>query len=107
MMKRLFIICLCFILLVAAFGCKAKPSTEAEKASSVFQATIIEIKDGAMLVKPVDGYPEANYAELINVIIQHMSSLSALRPMVFCSGCRQIGHSKSRNPLTIPPVILS
>lgn len=74
MMKRLFIICLCFILLVAAFGCKAKPSTEAEKASSVFQATIIEIKDGAMLVKPVDGYPEANYAELINVIIQHMSS---------------------------------
>ena len=74
MMKRFFIICFCFILIVAVVGCKAKPSAEADKANSVFQATIIEIKDGAMLVKPIDGYPEAEYAELINVMIQHMPS---------------------------------
>ena len=37
MMKRLIIICICFILLVAGFGCKAKISSETEPGDSVTQ----------------------------------------------------------------------
>ena len=37
MMKRLFIICICFMLLVAAVGCRAKISSEAEPGDTVAQ----------------------------------------------------------------------
>ena len=38
----------------------------------VFRATVTEIGDGEMLVTPNEGYPEANYANSIRVIIQNM-----------------------------------
>ena len=73
-MKQISIICVCLALLIASVGCKAKLSAEAGETDSVFQATIIEIKDGAMLVKPVNGCPEAKRADFISVIIQHIPS---------------------------------
>ena len=39
---------------------------------AVFRATVTEIGDGEMLVTPNEGYPEANYANSIRVIIQNM-----------------------------------
>ena len=46
-------------------------AAEAEKA--VFQAEIVEIADGAMLVRPLEGCPEADYAPYVHVVIQNMA----------------------------------
>ena len=46
-------------------------AAEAEKA--VFQAEIVEIADGAMLVKPLEGSPEADHAPYVHVTIQNMA----------------------------------
>ena len=41
---------------------------------AVFRAIVTEIGDGEMLVTPNEGYPEANYANSIYVIVQNMPS---------------------------------
>ena len=45
-----------------------------ENVPRVFQAEVIEISNGTMLVKPLQGYSEADYAQQIRVDIQNMSS---------------------------------
>ncbi len=49
-------------------------SEAALSASTYFQAEVVEISDGAMLVKPLEGYSEADYADQIRVVIQNMPS---------------------------------
>ena len=76
-MKKIMILFLSLLMALSVVGCKASPqagqNTEDPK-DAVFQATIVEIKDGTMLVEPMEGYPEANYADIISVVIQHMPS---------------------------------
>ncbi len=76
-MKRIIAIILSLLMALSVVGCKASPHTgqnTEDPKDAVFQATIVEIKDGTMLVKPMEGYPEANYADIISVVIQHMPS---------------------------------
>ena len=76
-MKRIAVICLTLLMVLSFVGCKANKQAGQNTDNpnnSVFQATVVEIKDGVMLVKPVEGYPEAKYAGLISVAIQHMPS---------------------------------
>lgn len=70
-MKKVVPLLICFWLIMALAGCgKGKDSEETHS----FQATIVEIKDGTMLVTPNDGYSEAEYAKEISVVIQNMPS---------------------------------
>lgn len=45
-----------------------------ENVPHVFRAEVIEISNGTMLVKPLQGYSEADYAQQIRVEIQNMPS---------------------------------
>ena len=70
-MKRLLILCLCLTLFLSA-GCRAKPASETGTGNSVFRAFLVEIGDADALLKPVDGCPEAEYADLVRVAVRHM-----------------------------------
>ncbi len=68
-MKRFLVLCLILTLVLAVTGC----SNTAENDESVtFKATIIEIVDGYFLVEPIEGSPQADYAERIMVAMKHM-----------------------------------
>ena len=68
MMKRLFIICLCFILLVAVVGCKAKISSETKPGDTVTQEqTAITQESAPMDVPASDAGNNLFEGELIEV----------------------------------------
>lgn len=74
-MKKLIALVLVAVCVLSLAGCNQKQGdTNDEK--HVFQAEIIEISNGTMLVKPLEGYSEAEYSEKISVDIQHMSASS-------------------------------
>ncbi len=68
-MKKILLFGLCAVLCLLAVGCR-----RAEEKAAVFEAEILEIKDGEMWVKPLEGFPERQYAERIRVPIQHVES---------------------------------
>ena len=72
-MKKVLLAFICLMMVLCLFGCE-KNEQKSEDTGAVFQATIVEINDGVMLVKPLEGYSEAKYAELVSVVIQNMSS---------------------------------
>ena len=74
-MKKLIALVLVAVYVLSLVGCNQKQGdTNDEK--HVFQAEIIEISNGTMLVKPLEGYSEAEYSEKISVDIQHMPASS-------------------------------
>ena len=70
-MKKLMAFVLTFVLSLTLVGCtREKESENNEK--HIFQGEIIEFDNGAMLVEPLEGYSEAEYAQRIRVVIQNM-----------------------------------
>ncbi len=65
-MKKIIALFLIFVFVFSLAGCN-------KEENHVFRAEIIEFNNGTMLVKPLQGYSEAEYAEQISVEIQHMS----------------------------------
>lgn len=72
-MKKLMVFVLVLACFLALAGCNQK-QTDSNDTSHVFQAEVLEIANGTMLVKPVEGYAEAEYSERISVDIQNMPS---------------------------------
>ncbi len=72
-MKRIILLLTCLTLLLSVTGCNSNKS-DAVDTNAVFQGEILELNDGTMLVEPLEGYPETNYADTINVFIQNMPS---------------------------------
>lgn len=70
-MKKLIALVLAVVCVLSMVGCNQKQE-ETNDEKHVFQAEIIEISNGTMLVKPLEGYSEAEYSEKISVDIQHM-----------------------------------
>ena len=52
-------------------GCNKEKSNENNE-KHIFQGEIIDFDNGAMLVEPLEGYSEAEYAQRIRVVIQNM-----------------------------------
>ena len=72
-MKKALLAVTCLMMVLCLFGC-GKNEQKSDDTDVVFQATIVEINDGVMLVKPLESYSEAKFAELVNVVIQNMNS---------------------------------
>lgn len=75
-MKKLIAIILSLAFVLALVGCNQKQADSHDE-SHVFQAEVIEIDNGTMLVKPLQGYTEAEYSEQISVVMQ-----SSLEPQI-------------------------
>lgn len=76
-MRKIFLAAMCFVFAAALMGCGA---AKQEDDTAVFRGEIVAINDAVMTVKPLEGYPEAKYAETVNVTIQHMPA--SPEPMV-------------------------
>lgn len=72
-MKRIILLLTCLTLLISVTGCNSNTSDSVDT-NVVFQGKILELNDGTMLVKPLEGYPETNYTDTVNVFIQNMPS---------------------------------
>ena len=59
------------MMVMCLFGC-GKNEQKSNDTDVVFQATIVEINDGVMLVKPLESYSEAKFAELVNVVMKRL-----------------------------------
>ena len=74
-MKKLTLSIVLLIIASFLFGCGAsKQKTEEQNNTATFQATIVEINNETILVKPLEGFPEAQYSDVVNVFIQNMPS---------------------------------
>ena len=62
---------LALALALTLVGCNKEKSNENNE-KHIFQGEIIEFDNGAMLVEPLEGYSEAEYAQRIRVVIQNM-----------------------------------
>ena len=69
-MKKLMVLILICVLSMTACN-NSKENLDDTKA--VFQAKIVEVHDGVMIMEPLDDYKEAEYAEQISMTIQNMS----------------------------------
>lgn len=72
-MKRIVLLLMCLGLLFSMTACNTNKSDDSD-ANVVFQGKILELNDGTMLVEPLEGYPQADYAKTISVFIQNMPS---------------------------------
>lgn len=72
-MKKTIVFVLAFVCVLALVSCTQKQA-DTNDASHVFQAEVIEVTDGTMLVKPLQGYPEAECSEQIRIEIQNMNA---------------------------------
>ena len=72
-MKKLIALVLALVCVFSLVGCNEAKENE-DDVTAVFQAKIIKINDGTMLVEPLQGYPEAEHCEFVSVVIQNMAS---------------------------------
>ena len=70
-MKKLIAFVLVLVYILSLAGCN-KNKTDTTNEAHVFQAEVIEIANGTMLIKPLQGYSEAEYSDQICVDIQNM-----------------------------------
>ena len=70
-MNKLIAFVLALALALTLVGCNKEKSNENNE-THIFQGEIIEFDNGAMLVEPLEGYSEAEYAQRIRVVIQNM-----------------------------------
>lgn len=66
-MKKNIAAVLCLVLVLSLAGCGAK---KAEQNASTFWATVIEVEEKSMIVKPEDGSPELASADKISVPLE-------------------------------------
>lgn len=74
-MRKQLLVVLTLILILAVTACRASSGGESEvdkNGKAIFQATILEIRDGYYLVEPVDGSTELNSADQITVPMTNM-----------------------------------
>ena len=72
-MNKLIAFVLALALALTLVGCNKEKSNENDE-THIFQGEIIEFDNGAMLIEPLKGYSEAEYAQRIRVVIQNMPS---------------------------------
>ena len=75
-MRKQLLLILTLSLILAFTACRTSSSGESEVADNgkaIFQATILEIRDGYYLVEPVDGSIELNSADQITVPMTNMN----------------------------------
>ena len=76
-MKKQQLLILTLSLILAVTACRTSSGGKSdvdENGKAIFQATILEIRDGYYLVEPVDGSTELNSADQITVPMTNMDS---------------------------------
>ena len=75
-MRKQLLLILTLSLILAVTACRTSSSRESEvdeNGKAIFQATILEIRDGYYIVEPVDGSTELNSADQITVPMINMN----------------------------------
>lgn len=68
-MKKLIAFIFILVCVLGLAGCNEK---QEDTENYVFRAKVVEIGSGTMLVKPLQGYPEADYAQQVSVGLRNV-----------------------------------